>query len=1023
MISYQQTVQTTSPPVWYETYEPPVYNREQSRANRKTVKRDNRMVEGLSLPIISVSNLRSLPPKLNSFKIDLLEREISLALLSEIWEKTTCKKQQFELEKMYEMEGLKYISTPRTQKRGGGAAIVVNTRTFTLEKIQVIIPYQLEVVWGLVRPKKMSSKVKEIIVGSFYSPPKSKKNSKLLDHLISTTHFLLTKYPNAGVVLGGDKNNLNISTLISGIPRMKQIVTQNTHKNKILDVIVTNMHALYGVPEIAPPVPPDDPACGVPSDHSTPIATPLALDSTRQVHEYVTRWSRPLPESGIQEFGQWVCGEDWESLPESLDPTAQVIKFEEIMSNKMDIIFPKKSVKLRKHYDKPFITAELKKLDRQVKREYKKHMKSHKYLRLKKSYDEKFKAAAESYLNKNVRSLMEDDPGKAYRSLKKMSSQPGDCEDETSFTLLSHIEDNLTTTQSIEKIADYFAQISQEYPPLNMNLLPDHVRAKVLTPANPDELPQLSDYDAYKKIRKTKKPRSQVPGDLPRRIVQEFSPELATPASIIFRNIIKSGHWPKSWKVEYGTPLQKENNPVTEEQLRIISLTNFLSKVMEQFVITWLMEYVGDKLDWGQYGGIKGSSISHYLIDFVNFILYNQDLKIPHAVIAVMIDFAKAFNRINHNIIITILSDMGVPGWLLNIVIGFLMERELVVRYKGRSSRRRSMPGGGPQGTRLGLFLFLILINAACSGLLEKHIGNHITQHMSKRKPLENIHLKYIDDLSMAQAINLKECLITNPEPNPPRPLSYHDRTNHLLPAQSYQLQEQLQQLVRYSQDNQMVINDNKCKVMLFNTSRKYDATPQLTLSDMGVGCLEVVETFRLLGVIVRSDLRWCDNTNYLCKKGYSRLWLLRRLKVLGANRSEMLDVYIKQVRSILELAVPVWHPGLSQQEVKNLERVQKCAFFIILGESYTSYEDAMKILGCNSLNARRYNLCQTFAKKAVKHSKYKHWFSEVIHESKYFSTRSSDKMNKPKFTPVPTRTDRYKKSPIPYLTELLNKK
>ena len=51
---------------------------------------------------------------------------------------------------------------------------------------------------------------------------------------------------------------------------MKQIVTQNTHKNKILDVIVTNMHALYGVPEIAPPVPPDDPACGVPSDHSTP---------------------------------------------------------------------------------------------------------------------------------------------------------------------------------------------------------------------------------------------------------------------------------------------------------------------------------------------------------------------------------------------------------------------------------------------------------------------------------------------------------------------------------------------------------------------------------------------------------------------------------------------------------------------------------------------------------------------------------------------------------------------------------
>ena len=90
---------------------------------------------------------------------------------------------------------------------------------------------------------------------------------------------------------------------------------------------------------------------------------------------------------------------------------------------------------------------------------------------------------------------------------------------------------------------------------------------------------------------------------------------------------------------------------------------------------------------------------------------------------------------------------------------------------------------------------------------------------------------------------------------------------------------------------------------MIFNTARKYDATPQLTLSGPGVNSLEVVETFKLLGVINRSDLRWCDNTDYLFKKGYSKLWLVRRLKVLGANKSEMFDVYVKQVRSILELA------------------------------------------------------------------------------------------------------------------------
>jgi hypothetical protein len=300
-----------------------------------------------------------------------------------------------------------------------------------------------------------------------------------------------------------------------------------------------------------------------------------------------------------------------------------------------------------------------------------------------------------------------------------MAAQPGDNQDEGSFTLLSHLEDNLTPEESIEKIAQHFASISQEFLPLNYNLLPPDVQIKLDQQITESELPEIQDHDVYLKIKKTKKPRSSVPGDLPRRIVQEFGPELAAPASKIFRKIVRTGHWPKPWRTEYGTPLQKETNPETEDQLRIISLTNFLSKVFEQYVMIWLLEYVGSQMDWGQYGGMKGSSISHYLIEFVNYILFNQDLNIPHAVLAVMVDFSKAFNRINHNRIIAILSRMGVPAWLLRIVIGFLTDREMILRYKGRTSGRKLLPGGGPQGTRLGLFLFLILINAAGYDLLD----------------------------------------------------------------------------------------------------------------------------------------------------------------------------------------------------------------------------------------------------------------------------------------------------------------
>ena len=61
--------------------------------------------------------------------------------------------------------------------------------------------------------------------------------------------------------------------------------------------------------------------------------------------------------------------------------------------------------------------------------------------------------------------------------------------------------------------------------------------------------------------------------------------------------------------------------------------------------------------------------------------MFNQDLKIPHSVVAAFIDFSKAFNKINHYLIITILSEMGVPGWVLKIVVGFLSERKLILRY------------------------------------------------------------------------------------------------------------------------------------------------------------------------------------------------------------------------------------------------------------------------------------------------------------------------------------------------------
>ena len=191
---------------------------------------------------------------------------------------------------------------------------------------------------------------------------------------------------------------------------------------------------------------------------------------------------------------------------------------------------------------------------------------------MKKCYDKKYIKAAEAYLEKNVRSLKEEDPGKAYQSLKKLGAQPGDCPDGGAFNLLSHIEDNLSIEESTEKIAEHFSKISQQFSPLNTNLLPENVQEKIRETGQ--ELPEIQDYVVYEQIRKTRKPRSSVPGDLPRRIVQEFAPELAAPVAKILRNIVQSGEWPRSWRVEQGIPLKKVTNPAVEDDLTLTNLTS-----------------------------------------------------------------------------------------------------------------------------------------------------------------------------------------------------------------------------------------------------------------------------------------------------------------------------------------------------------------------------------------------------------------------------------------------------------------
>ena len=963
-----------------------------------------------SLPIVASYNLRSLIPKVNSLKNDLLERSIGIGFLQEIWEQSDRKIHQFEIEKLLEIEGFQYISTPRPKnekgKSYGGAAMIINTKEFSCEKLNVYIPSNLEIIWGLVKPKNTSAKFKKIIACSFYSPPSKKKNSKMADHVVSTLHMLSSRYPDSCIIIGADKNDMDISPILGCGLKLRQVVDKCTRKSRILDVIIMNVSKYYKSPIIAPPICPDNPSTGQPSDHSVPVCIPHTDRYRPPQRNYKIIRYRPLPESSVRRFGEWIVSEPWTNINPEFSPTEQAAALENLLFENLNRFCPEQEMKLSSH-DKKFITKELKQIDRQKNREYIKRGKTDKYLKLKSLFDTKYKEAAKKYLNKNLEDLREAQPGKVFGILKKLGSRPGDVSDSDTFSLPEHERESLTHEQSAERIANHFASISQEFPPINPQLLPERVRASLESCSLP---PTVSDYEVYLKMKAAKKPRSGVPQDLPKQITQEFLPELAALIRKIINSILVTGEWPSQWKLEQVIPIPKIQFPETEDDLRPISLTPFFSKVTEHFVVTWLLNFIGDKIDFRQYGGQKGNSVTHYIIEFVNFILSCQDSTDQTAILACMVDFQKAFNRQNHNVLITKLSDMGVPGWLLRIVISFLKDRKLIVNYKGKKSSVKSLPGGGPQGTILALLLFIVLINDIGFEGQTNNVGDLIT---SKRnmKFVNEIHLKYVDDLTLAEAIDMPTQLVKVPPSERSMPDSFHARTGHVLPVNQSKVYKQLQRVESYACDNDMKVNYKKTKLILFNPCKNIDFMPEFNINDNN---LEVVKEIKLLGIIIQSDMKWTSNTKNMILKANKRLWILRRLKNLGALVGDLLEVYTKQIRCILEYAVPAWQSSITQEEKVNIERVQKSALHIILGNSYQSYENALQLLGIDTLDTRRLKLTYKFALRSEKHEKFRHWFKPT---KKILNTRTNAK----KYCDVRANHKRFMNSPISYLTKLLN--
>ena len=126
------------------------------------------------------------------------------------------------------------------------------------------------------------------------------------------------------------------------------------------------------------------------------------------------------------------------------------------------------------------------------------------YTSLNGRYVRKMKAATQDYLDKTVRTLMEPAPGKAYSILKRLGAQPGDRIDASSFELPEHVSLGLSAARSADRIAQKFADISQEFPAILLDLMPSRAFQNIENAKNQDS-PFISRGLIEDKIKKAKK--------------------------------------------------------------------------------------------------------------------------------------------------------------------------------------------------------------------------------------------------------------------------------------------------------------------------------------------------------------------------------------------------------------------------------------------------------------------------------------------------------------------------------------
>ena len=441
-------------------------------------------------------------------------------------------------------------------------------------------------------------------------------------------------------------------------------------------------------------------------------------------------------------------------------------------------------------------------------------------------------------------------------------------------------------------------------------------------------------------------------------VLRECASQLSPSLALLFNLSMSAGVVPNQWKEANVVPIHKKGDTNNVENYRPVSLLSSVSKVMERCIYNQIYPVVEPRLSTAQHGFMKFKSCTTQLLDMYHMI--GSVLDASGQADIIYLDFSKAFDSVNHKLLIHKLKAFGVNGKLLSWLHSYLSNRTQHVVLEGNESKWLPVLSGVPQGSILGPLLFLLFINDMPSVCKSSKIGLFADDAKIFRK---------IDDVS--------DCLL---------------------------LQSDIDMLYKWSVIWKMNFNPSKCKVLTVSR-RKAPVCFNYCLNGI---VLEHVTSFKDLGVLVATDLSWKDHIDTVVGKCNRVNGMIKRVVGFHAPPNVTLNLYKSLTRSITEYSSPVWSPQTSK-ELCHIESVQRSITRFITRFDGSSYKDRCIHLNILPLCYRREFSDLVFFYKCF-HNEIKFDLSNLCQYYDETSSRRSAKSGL-LLKPLLTRTESFKRS------------